>query len=118
MLVCLPCSLHSSQQHSVGAGRCPQGELVKGDGLTASRDDALLGSTSETESSNRDLRDLSQPGVVGDGADLDDDFGFTVLGVGGLLYDAREGKGCTVVLGQEESVEDNLIRSSSQVLQT
>ena len=82
--------------------------MVESDSLTACSDNALLGGTGESEGGDGEFWDLSQSGVVGDGADLDDDLRFAVLGVGGLLYDAAEGKRGTVVLGEEEAVEDDL----------
>lgn len=88
VLVCLPGSLHTTEQDSVGTSGRTDGELVEGDRLTASGDDALPGSTGEAEGGDGELGDLGEADVIGDGSDLDDDLGVAFGGVGGFLHDS------------------------------
>jgi hypothetical protein len=108
VLVSLPRVPLSPQQNGVGAGRCPERELVESDDLAAGLQDAVLGRLGEAEGCNRELGDLGQTHIVRDGADLHDDLRITVRHAGGLGDDFREGNGGLVDLGKEEAVEDVL----------
>jgi hypothetical protein len=88
VLVGLPSGLNTSQKDGVGAGRCTQSELVEGESLTTSSENALLGTTGESKGGNGKLGDFGQTDVISDGADLNDDFRVAVRGVGGLLGDS------------------------------
>lgn len=81
----------SSEEDSVGAGGGSEGELVEGEALAALGDNALSGRVGESQSSDRQLRQLRQTLVVEDRADADN--GLRVVGVGvlGLLDNSREG---------------------------
>ncbi|KAI3611004.1 transformer-2-beta isoform 3 [Moniliophthora roreri] len=86
-----------SEKNSIGAD------------LPARIQNALLGRVSETKSRNGQFGDLEKTDVIGDSSDLNDDFGREVGGAGGFLYDAGEGNGRTVDLGEEQTVEDDLV---------
>jgi hypothetical protein len=88
VLVGLTGSLDTAEQDSVGTGGGTDGELVEGNGLTASSDDALLGATSESEGGNGELGDLGQADVIGDSSNLDDDLGVTIGGSSSFLDDS------------------------------
>ena len=100
----------AAEEDGVRASGRTEGKLVEGEDLTTSLEDALLGGSGETEGSNRELGDLKQTNVIGDGANDDDDLRITVGRVLGLLHDAGEGNGGAVGLGEEETVEDRLNR--------
>ena len=114
----LPCVPLAAEQDGVGAGRCPDRELVKGQDLASSLEDALLGGDREAEGGNGELGDLEQTDIVGDGADDDDDLGVTLGCVLGLLHDAGKGNGRAVDLGEEETVEDGLKRRDRKYVKT
>ena len=88
MLVRLTGSLDTAEQDSVGTGGGTGGELVEGNSLTTSSDNALLSATSESEGGNGELGDLSQADVIGDSSNLDDDLGVTIGGSSGFLDDS------------------------------
>lgn len=74
VLVRLPRSLHTTEKDGVGPGGGPQRKLIKGDNFTTSIEDALLRATGEAEGGDGELRNFHETDVVGDDADLDDDF--------------------------------------------
>lgn len=108
MLVSFPGSLDTSQKDSVGTSGSTESKLVKGEGLTACSDDALAGCLRETEGSDGEFWDGGQADVIGHGADLNNDLGRDIGGVGGFFGDTGEGKRGTVGLREEEAVEDSL----------
>ena len=99
------------EQDSVGASGRTDGELVQGDGLTTSLEDALLGGLGEAESGNGQLGDLDQTNIVGNSSNDNDSLGVAVGGVRSLLEYAGEGNGRAVDLGEEKAVEDGLLQS-------
>ena len=98
----------AAEQDRVRAGGRAHGELVKGEDLATGLEDALLGGGGETEGGDRQLGDLKQTDVVGDGANGDNDLGVTVGRIRSLLDNAGKGNGGAVGLGEEETVEDGL----------
>lgn len=108
MLVGLPCSLLSPEQHGVGSSWCSQCELVESDSLASSIQDALPSGPREAESGNGEFGHLSKADIIRYSSNLDDDFGGAINGVGSLFDDAGEGKGGAVDLGKEQAVENNL----------
>ena len=98
----------ATEQDGVGTSGRTERELVQGDGLTASLQDALLGGLGEAEGSNRELGDLKQTDIVGDGSNNNDGLGIALRGAGGLLEDAGERDRGAVDLGEEKTVEDRL----------
>lgn len=63
----------ATEQDGVGAGWGAGGQLVEGDRLATSVQDALLGSTRESEGGNRELGNLQQPDVISHSPDGDND---------------------------------------------
>jgi len=61
----------AAEEDGVGASGLADGELVEGDALTASLDDACTGSSSEAKSTDRHLGDLEHARIVNNGADAD-----------------------------------------------
>jgi hypothetical protein len=108
VLVCLSRGLHTSQQNSVRARWCTEGELIQGQSFATSSDDAVPCSFGEAQSGNGYFGHGGQADVIGHCANLDDDLGGEVGGFGGLLCDPGEGEGDAVVFREEESVEDYL----------
>ena len=98
----------AAEKDSVRAGRRTERKLVEGEDLTTSLEDALLGGGGDTEGGDRQLGDLKQTDVVGDGANGDNDLGVTVGRIRSLLDNAGKGNGGAVGLGEEETVEDGL----------
>lgn len=84
-------------------------QLVEGDRLTTSSEDALPGGLSEPQRGNGHLGDDGETDVVSHGSDLDDDLGCAV-DFGGLGGKARKGERGAVGFGEEETVEDDLWR--------
>ena len=97
------------EQDGVGASGRTDGELVQGDGLTTSLEDALLGGLGEAESSNGQLGDLDETDVIGDSADNNNGLGIAVGGARGLLQDAGQRNGRAVDLGEEKAVENGFV---------
>jgi hypothetical protein len=109
VLVRFPGSLDTPQQDGVRTSGGAGGKLVEGKGLTAGGDDALLRSLGESQRGDGDLGEGGHAGVIGDGADLDDDLVGQFGGIGGLFDDAGEGQRGAVVFGEEKTVQDHLI---------
>ena len=106
----LPGVALAAEEDGVRASRRTKRELVEGEHLTTSLQDALLGGSRETEGRNRELGNLQKTNIVRHGADDDDDLRVTVRRVRGLLDDAGKGNRGTVDLGEEKTVEDRLLK--------
>lgn len=65
-------ALGSTQQQRSLAGRCSHSQLVKGDNLTTSFEDAGAGGLGDTESADLEGRHFQKTHVVGDSADNND----------------------------------------------
>ena len=100
----------AAEEDGVRTGGRTECELVESENLAASLQNTLLGGGGETKGSDRELGDLKQTNVIGDGADGDNDLRVTVRRTLGLLDDAGKGNGGTVDLGEEKAVEDRLQR--------
>lgn len=74
MLVGFPRVLHTPQQDCVGTGGRTECKLIESQDLAASVQDALLRCLCEAESSDSEFRDHGLSDVIGDGANLDNDF--------------------------------------------
>ena len=75
---------------------------------TTSSNDAVPCSFGEAQSSNGYFGHGGQADVAGHCANLDDDLGGEVGGLGGLICDPEEGEVGAVVLGEAKSVKDYL----------
>ena len=62
------------QEDSVGTGGRAKRKLVKGDSLTTGFEDALLGRLREAEGGNGELGNIQDADIIGDSANLDNDF--------------------------------------------
>jgi hypothetical protein len=99
---------HTAEEDSVGASWCTHGELIEGESLTTSVEDALLGSTGEPQGGDREFWDFESSDVIGNSANDDDDFRVTLWGFFGVLDDFRERDRGLVDFGEEKAVEDGL----------
>ena len=104
----------AAEEDGVRTSRSTHRELVEGQSLAASLQDALLGCRGEAQGSNGQLGNLEETDIIGDCADGDDDLGVAVRGSRSLLHNAGKRDGRAVRLGQEEAVEDRLHNSDSQ----
>ena len=100
----------ATEEDGVRASGRAESELVEGQSLAASLEDALLGRLGEAQGSNGQLGDLNETDVIGDSADNNNGLGIAVGGARGLLQDAGQRNGRAVDLGEEETVEDRLNR--------
>jgi len=91
------------------AGGCPQSELVQGQRLSTSTQDALFCTASEAESGHRYAGELDEADVIGDGSDDDDGLSLVAGRRSDLLHDSRKGDRRAVDLGHEETFEDDFI---------
>lgn len=99
--------LWASQQQSVASSWSSEGQLIQGQGLTTSSDNASTSGGSETESSDTEFWDGQQTVVIGDGTNNHDCLVVGLLGdVGG---DSRDGHWWSVDARHEESAKDNLV---------
>ena len=108
----------AAEEDGVRTGGRTECELVESENLAASLQNTLLGGGGETKGSDRELGDLKQTNVIGDGADNDDDLGITLRSVLSLLHNARKGNGWAVDLGEEEAVEDGLKQRDRKYVKT
>lgn len=99
--------LGATEQESVAAGGRTESQLVQGQSLTTGGKDAGTGGGSESKGGDGDLGDLEQAVVVGDGTDDDDDL--SLLALGDLALDTREGDGGSVHAGHKQATENDLV---------
>lgn len=109
MLEGLTSVLGATKQEGVASGRSTQSELIQRQALTTGSNDAGTGGGSEAQGSDRDLGDLEETVIVGDGAD-DNDGLVGLVATGDLRLDAREGNGRSVDARHEQAAQDNLYR--------
>lgn len=77
--------------------------------LSTGSDDSLPSTPGEPEGGDGHLGDNKESLIVGNGSDKDDGLGTVLVGVVSVLDDSGDGKGRSVGLGLEESLEDNLV---------
>jgi len=99
----------SSEKDGIATGGGSQSQLVQSNGFATSGDDPFLGTPGESQSSDCHLGDRGETNIVGDGANLNDNFTLKIGVGGGFLGDAREGKRWAVSLGEEKATEDGLV---------
>ena len=102
--------LGATEEEGVGTGRGAHGQLIDGQGLTTSGDDAGAGSGGVAEGSDRELGELKETVVVSDGADQDD--GLALVSLAGVLVgssgnDLGERHGRAVDLAHHQAAEDS-----------
>ena len=110
--------LLATDEDGVRAGRGAGSELVERDALTASRLDAGTRSVGESQRSNRELGELKNSVVVGDGANNNNGLGGlrgrssnTALRLG-QVDDARDRNRGLVDLGHVKAAENGLVESA------
>lgn len=110
--------LLAADEHGVGASGRTGGELVEGEALTASSLNAGTSGVGEAEGSNRELGQLKNTVVVGDGADNNNGLGGlgsrggnTTLRLG-QVDDARDRHRGLVDLGHIQAAEDGLVEAA------
>ncbi|KAH0194800.1 ribosomal protein L18e, partial [Aureobasidium melanogenum] len=102
--------LGATEEEGVGTGRGAHGQLIDGQGLTTSGDNAGAGSVGVAEGGNRELGELKETVVVSDGADQDD--GLALVSLAGVLVgssgnDLGERHGRAVDLAHHQATEDS-----------
>ena len=102
--------LGATEEEGVGTGRGAHGQLIDGQGLTTSGDNAGAGSVGVAEGGNRELGELKETVVVSDGADQDD--GLALVSLSGVLVgssgnDLGERHGRAVDLAHHQATEDS-----------
>lgn len=102
--------LGATEEEGVGTGRGAHGQLIDGQGLTTSGDNASAGSVGVAEGSDRELGELKETVVVSDGADQDN--GLALVSLAGVLVgssgnDLGERHGRAVDLAHVQTAEDS-----------
>lgn len=102
--------LGATEEEGVGTGRGAHGQLIDGQGLTTSGDNAGAGSVGVAEGSDRELGELKETVVVSDGADQDN--GLALVSLAGVLVgssgnDLGERHGRAVDLAHVQTAEDS-----------
>lgn len=101
--------LGAAEQEGVASGRRTQSQLIQRQALAASSDNTSTGGGSESQGSDRDLGDLEETVVVGDGADNNDGL-VGLVATGDLGLDARERNRRAVNARHKQAAQDNLYR--------
>lgn len=112
MLDCLTGVLGATDEDGVGSSGETGSDLVDGESLTTSSQDAGAGRGGEAESRNGELGKLEETVVVSDGADNDDGLALVRLGrllVGSSCDDAGQADGRAVDLGHHEASQNRLV---------
>lgn len=91
MLVGLPGSSSAPQQKSVGTRRGTQGELIKGEDLTAGIQDAATSRLGDSQSTDSEFGEFEQTSVIGDGSNNDSYLVFLSLGEASQLDEGHGG---------------------------
>lgn len=99
--------LGSTEKEGVGTGGLLESELIEGDGLAASGDDASAGSGGEAQSGDGHLGDDKETVVIGDGTNNDD--GLLLVAVLEVLGNAGQRDGRTVDTAHEQATEHDLV---------
>lgn len=87
----LPGCLAPSEEKGVGASGRAESELVESEDLAAVLEDALAGALSEPQSTDCELGEVEEAGIIGDGADDDDNLVFLALGKASHLDQRQRG---------------------------
>jgi len=103
----LTCVLGSTQEESIGASRSTQGELVQSQSLTTSLLNSGSGGSGKAESSDRQLGDVEEAVVVSNGSN--DHNSLSLLSVGNVGDNARDGHWRAVDSGHEQSAKNNFV---------
>lgn len=99
--------LWSSKEKGVASSWGSQGQLIQGQNLSSSSNDAGTSGGSEAEGSNTELGDSQQAVVVSDSSN--DNNGLVVGLFGNVGHDSGKGHWRAVDLGHKEPAKDNLV---------
>ena len=99
--------LGTTQQQGVGTGRGTQSKLVQGQDLTTGLLDAGTSGGGEAQSSHRQLRDVQEAVVVGDGTDHN--HGLALVSLTHVGDNAGKRNRGTVDARHEKATEDSLV---------
>ena len=100
-------SLAATEEHRVGAGRGAQSELVEGQGLAASLEDAGAGAGRKVQRSDAELGNVQQARIIGDSADHDADGALLLVGEVDGKLGGRDGR--AVDAAHAQTVEHELV---------
>lgn len=99
--------LGTTEEQGVGTGRGAEGKLIQSQGLTTGLLNAGASGSGETESGNRQLGNVQQAVVIGDGTDHDN--GLALLSLANVGNSAGQGNRGAVDSGHEQATEDGLV---------
>lgn len=98
--------LGAAEEHGVSAGGCAECQLIEGDNLTASLQDASASGFSHTQRADAELGDLKQADIVSDAAHQY--CGLILLALH-EVYQLGEGERRAVNLRHKQSLQNNLV---------
>lgn len=107
MLDSLSRVLGTSEEEGVASSRSSKGQLIEGQDLSTSSDDARTGGSSNAEGRNAKLGDSQETVVISDGADNHD--GLVVRLLGGVGDDSGDRNRGSVDAGHKQAAEDDLV---------
>lgn len=107
VLHCLSGILRSTEEKGVRSSRCPQGELVQSQRLTASLLDSGPSSSGKTKSSDGQFRDRKKAVVIRNRTD--DDNGFALLRLSDVRGNTRQGNGRAIDSRHKEAPENDFV---------
>jgi hypothetical protein len=99
--------LGSTEEEGVGTGGSAESKLVQGQSLTTSLLNASASGGGEAESSDRELGNVQEAVVIGNGADDDD--GLALLGLADVRDGTRERNRGAVNSRHKETTENSLV---------
>lgn len=91
VLVSLPGGLATPQEEGVGTSGSAESELVESEDLAAILENALAGTLGEPQSAHADLGELEKAGIIGNGADDDDNLALLALDEASELNEGERG---------------------------
>lgn len=107
MLNSLSGVLGSSEEQGVASSGSSESQLIQGQDLSSSCDNAGTGGRGEAESGDAELGDGQETVVIGDSAD--DDNGLVVGLLGGVRNNSGDGDRGSVDAGHKKSAENDLV---------
>lgn len=108
MLNSLAGVLTTTQQDSVGSSRCTQSELIKGQALSTSLQDAGTSSLGEAQGADSHFgQSVQEAVIIGNGADKNGNLSLAL--VAHLTDDAADGHWRAINARHEQTLEDNFV---------
>ena len=106
VLNCLTCVLGASEEEGVASSGSTESQLIQGQDLSSSSENAGTSSGGDTESSNAELGDGQEPVVIGDGANNNNS---ALILLAKVRDNSGHGDGGSVDARHKESAEDDLV---------